>query len=64
VLRGFLLCESSFWPRDVLQQTLARQDGELIAELRILEVDFKQSIISYGQHLPVVYTFDLRFAAY
>jgi len=31
-----------------------------LAELRILEVDFKQSIISYGQHLPVVYAFDRR----
>src|SRR5882757_2741517 len=58
--RGFLLCDSSFQPRDVLQQALAGQDEEVIAELRILEVDFKQPFISYGQHLPVLYTFDRR----
>ena len=53
--RRFLLRESCFQPRDVflealvvLQEAVAGQDEEIIAELRILKVDFKQPFISYG----------------
>jgi len=51
--RRFLLFESYFQPRDVLLEALvviqeapAGQDEEIIAELRILKVDFKQPFIS------------------
>src|SRR5215475_3704947 len=63
--RRFLLCESCFQPRDVFlealvvfQEALAGQDEEIIAELRILKVDFKQPFISYGQDLSVFYALD------
>src|SRR5215469_14248271 len=63
--RRFLLCESSFQPRDVflealvvLQEAVAGQDKEIIAELRILKVDFKQPFISHGQDLSVFYALD------
>ena len=49
--RRFLLCESCFQPRDVFQEALAGQEEQVIAELRILKVDFKQPFISYGQDL-------------
>ena len=51
--RRSLLRESSFQSRDVfleplvvLQEALAGQDEEIIAELRILKVDFKQPFIT------------------
>src|ERR1700756_1660373 len=63
--RRFFLCESCFQPRDVflealvvLQEAMAGQDEEIIAELRILKVDLKQPFISYGQDLSVVYALD------
>ena len=63
--RRFLLCESCFQPRDVflealvvVQEALAGQDEEIVAELRILKVDFKQPFISYGQDLSVFYALD------
>jgi hypothetical protein len=63
--RRFLLCESCFQPRDVflealvvVQEALAGQDEEIIAELRILKVDFKQPFVSYGQDLSVFYALD------
>src|SRR5262249_32976994 len=56
--RSFLLCESSFQPRDVLQQTLAGQNEKVVTELRILEVDFEQPLIGYRQHLSVFDTLD------
>ena len=63
--RRVLLRESCFQPRDafqealvVFQQALAGQDEEIIAELRILKVEFKQPFISYGQDLTVFYALD------
>jgi hypothetical protein len=38
---GLLLCDDPFQARDVFQEALAGQDEEIIAELRILKVDFK-----------------------
>ena len=46
--RRFLLCESCFQPRDVFQEALAGQDEEVIAELRILKVDFENPFIGNG----------------
>jgi hypothetical protein len=48
---GLLLCDDSLQPRDVFQEALTGQDEEVITELRILKVDFKQPFISYGQDL-------------
>jgi len=45
--------DDSFQPRDVFQQTPSGQNKEVVAELRILKVDFKQPVISYAQDLPV-----------
>ena len=63
--RRFLLRESCFQPRDDFQEALvvfhhalAGQDEEIIAELRILKVDFKQPFISYGQDLTIFYALD------
>src|ERR1700757_1890946 len=63
--RRFLLCESCFQPRDVFlealvvfQEALAGQDEEIIAELRILKVDFKQPLIGDAQDLSVFYALD------
>jgi hypothetical protein len=55
---AFSLCESCFQPRDVFLEALAGQDEEIIAELRILKVDFKQPFVSYGQDLSVFYALD------
>src|SRR6187551_2683423 len=63
--RRFLLCESCFQPRDlflealvVFEEALAGQDEEIIAELWILKVDFKQPLISDAQDLSVFYALD------
>ena len=55
---GLLLCDDSFQPRDVFQEALTGQDEEVITELRILKVKFKQPFISYGQDLSVFYALD------
>ena len=62
---AFSLCESCFQPRDVFLEALvvflealAGQDEEIIAELRILKVDFKQPFVSHGQDLSVFYALD------
>src|ERR1700747_260040 len=55
---GLLLCDDSLQPRDVFQEALTGQDEEVITELRILKVDFKQPFISYGQDLSVFYALD------
>ena len=44
--------------RDVLQQAIAGEAKEEIAELRVIEVDFQQPVIGDGQHLAALYTFD------
>src|SRR5712672_3450930 len=41
LLRKFVLGDNRLEPRDILQQALAGQDQEVIAELRILEVDLQ-----------------------
>src|SRR6516165_9402470 len=56
--RGLFLRDNSFQPRDVLKQALAGQNQEVIAELRILKVDFEQPVICDGQHLSILDTFD------
>jgi hypothetical protein len=55
---GLLFCNDSFQPRDVFQEALTGQYEEVIAELRILKVDFKQPFVSYGQDLSVFYALD------
>ena len=55
---GFLYQTPSFRWCDVLQQTLTGEDEEVVAELLILKVDFKQPFISYGQDLSVFYALD------
>ena len=58
LLSGILLHYSAFEPREVFKQALAGQDEKVIAELRILKVEFKQPIIAYGEDLSVFYAFD------
>src|SRR6476620_8109562 len=41
LLREFVLGDDCFEPRDIFQQPLAGQDQEVIAELRVLEVDLQ-----------------------
>ena len=55
-----LLRKRLFQPRDVLQETLAGQNEEVIAELRVLEVDLEQPVIGDRQHVAVFETFDGR----
>jgi hypothetical protein len=43
---GLLLRDDSFQPCNVFQEALTGQDEEVIVELRILKVDFKQPFIS------------------
>src|SRR6266403_4908197 len=54
LLREFVLGDNCLEPRDIFQQPLAGQDQEVIAELRILEVDLQQLLIADGQHMPVL----------
>src|SRR6266436_3066583 len=60
LLREFVLGDNCLEPRDIFQQPLAGQDQEVIAELRILEVDLQQLLIADGQHMPVLGAFDRR----
>src|SRR5262245_8255896 len=53
-----VLIDNSLQPRDVLEQTLGAQSQEVIAELRILEVDLEQPVVGDGQHLPVLGAFE------
>src|SRR5262249_21264003 len=53
-----VLIDNSLQTRDVLQQTLGAQPQEVIADLRILEVDFEQPVVGDGQHLPILGAFE------
>src|SRR5258707_1625357 len=46
LLRKFVLGDNRFEPCDILQQALAGQDQEVIAELPILEADVQKLFIS------------------
>jgi hypothetical protein len=63
LLREFVLGDNCFEPRDIFQQALAGQDQEVIAELRILEVDLQQLFVADGQDMAVLDAFDRRRAA-
>src|SRR5262249_59443634 len=56
--QGFKLCHARCRLSRRFLELLAGQDEEIIAELRILKVDFKQPFISYGQDLSVFYALD------
>src|SRR6266567_3538162 len=60
LLQGLVLLYNRFEPRNVFQQALAGQDQEVIAELRVLKVDFQKLFVSDGQHVPVFDAFDRR----
>src|SRR5215472_14137541 len=53
-----VLIDNSLQTRDVLEQTLGAQPQEVIAELRILEVDFEQPVVGDGQNLPILGAFE------
>src|SRR4051812_38874147 len=55
---GPLCCQLLLQALDVLQQPLAGQHQEVIAELRILEVDLEQPVVGDRQHLAVLDAFD------
>ncbi|MGY3594941.1 hypothetical protein ACVIGB_002990 [Bradyrhizobium sp. USDA 4341] len=44
--RDFVLRDDGFGPREIFQQALAGQDKEVIAELRVLEVDLEQLFVA------------------
>ena len=53
-----ILLDNSFKTRNVLNEAIAGETEKVIAELRILEVDFEQPILGDGQHLAVLDAFD------
>src|ERR1700757_4505426 len=55
---NLVLRDNSFEPRDVFQETLAGEDQEVIAELRILKVDLEQLFIGDRQNLSILEAFD------
>src|SRR4029077_13755252 len=57
---GFFFCDNPFQTRYVLEQPLSGQHNKVIAELRVLEINFEQLFISYGHHLPIFNAFDGR----
>ena len=44
--RDLVLRDDGFGPREIFQQALAGQDKEVIAELRVLEVDLEQLFVA------------------
>src|SRR5450432_2242725 len=58
LLQGLVLRDNPFEPRNILQQSLAGQDQEKIAELRVLKVDLEQLVVSDGQHMTILDAFD------
>src|SRR5215203_4492563 len=44
--------------RDVLHQALGGQPQEVVAELRILEVELEQPVVCDGEHLAILEAFD------
>src|SRR5215470_3412924 len=58
--RDLILRDDGFGPREIFQQALAGQDKEVIAELRILEVDLEQLFIADSQDAAILDTFDRR----
>src|SRR5260370_14972930 len=52
-----VLIDNALQTRDVLQQALGAQPQEVVAELRILEVNFEQPVIGDSQHLPILAAF-------
>src|SRR5580704_9386202 len=55
---SLVLLDDCFKPRNVLDQAIAGETEKVIAELRILEIDFEQPVVGDGQHLPALDTFD------
>src|ERR1700746_758584 len=55
--RDLVLRDDGFGPREIFQQALAGQDKEVIAELRVLEVDLKQLFIADSQDAAILDTF-------
>ena len=58
--RDLVLRDDSFGPREIFQQALAGQDKEVIAELRVLEVNLEQLFIADSQDAAILETFDRR----
>src|SRR6201996_2867728 len=58
--RDLVLRDDGFGPREIFQQALAGQDKEVIAELRVLEVDLEQLFVADSQDAAVLDTFDRR----
>ena len=58
--RDLVLRDDCLGPREIFQQALAGQDKEVIAELRVLEVDLKQLFIADSQDAAILDTFDRR----
>src|SRR5258708_35248754 len=58
--RDLVLRDDGFGPREIFQQALAGQDKEVIAELRVLEVDLEQLFIADSQDAAILDTFDRR----
>src|SRR6266404_1469121 len=63
LLLGFVLIDDAFQARDILQQSLRAQAQEVVAEFRILEVDFEQPVIGDGEHFPLFDAFERLRAA-
>src|SRR4249919_1670097 len=58
--RGFFLCDDPFQPRYVLEQALAGQHEEVVAELRVLKINLEQLFIRDCHDLRVFNAFDSR----
>src|SRR6202008_3614527 len=56
--RDLVLRDDGFGPREIFQQVLAGQDKEVIAELRVLEVDLEQLFIADSQDAAILDAFD------
>src|SRR5208283_2068801 len=52
------LRDASLKTCNVLQQALGGKTEKVVAELRILEIDFEQSVIGDSQHGAILDTFD------
>ena len=50
--RDLVLRDDGFGPREIFQQALAGQDKEVIAELRVLEVDLEQLFAAERWYAP------------